>query len=120
MGNQSSSQTPEKGQIESLRRIVEQYGVPGFKDHDCAIIVTGWAALPGQNQIRRVVIIAGHSRHSTLAGTAFVATNEEWAQQVNTLKYHNTETIIGLEPSPSGEAVAPSILAPPREIFKQA
>ncbi len=100
-------------------RIFKQYDVPGYKDHDCAIVVTGWASLPGQNQIRRVVIVAGHSRHSTLFGTTFIATNEEWAQRVNALSYYNTETIIGFKPDPVGIPVAPTILAGPREIYKQ-
>jgi hypothetical protein len=100
-------------------RTFAQHSVPGNDDQDCAIIMTGWASLPGENRIRRVVIIAGHSGHSTLSGTALVATNEEWAQQVNALSYFNTETIIGLKPDPSGAPVTSSILASPREIYKQ-
>ena len=100
-------------------RTFGQYGVPSYKDNDCAIIVTGWASLPGENRVRRVVIIAGHSRHSTLSATAFVTTNEEWAQQANLLSYFNTETIIGPQPDPASAPVAPSILANLREIKKQ-
>ena len=100
-------------------RTYGQLEVPSDDDKDCAMIISGWASLPGENRIRRVVIVAGHSALSTLSGTAFVATNEEWAQQVNVLRYFNTETIIGLEPDPSGAPVAPSILASPREIQKQ-
>lgn len=100
-------------------RTFGQYDVPGHKDEDCAIILTGWVSLPGENRIRRVVLIAGHSAHSTLFGTAFVATNEDWARQVNALNYYNTETVIGLQIEASTEPVAPSILAEPREIYKQ-
>ncbi len=66
-----------------------------------------------------MIIVAGHSRHSTLFGAAFAATNEEWAAQVNALRYFNTETIAGLQPDLSGKSVATSILAGPREIHKQ-
>ncbi len=97
-------------------RTFAQYDVPSSSDQDCAIITTGWASLPNESRIRRVVLIAGHSALSTFSGTAFVATNEEWAQQVNALSYFNTETIIGVQPD---APVAPSILASPREIEKQ-
>ncbi|HEX9924031.1 MAG TPA: hypothetical protein VGD99_15345 [Anaerolineae bacterium] len=100
-------------------RTFKRYDEPDPSDQDCALIVTGWTTLPGQNRIRRAIVIAGHSRHSTLAATAFVVTNEEWARQINALSYYNTETIIGLQPGPSGELTLPSILAPPREIHKQ-
>jgi hypothetical protein len=97
-------------------RTFEQHDMPSGDDKDCAIIITGWAPLPGENRIRRLVIIAGHSAFSTLSGTAFVATSEEWAQQVNSLSYFNTETVIGVQPD---APIAPSILASPREIEKQ-
>ncbi|MEW5960946.1 MAG: hypothetical protein AB1801_24735, partial [Chloroflexota bacterium] len=63
-------------------RTFQRYDVPSPSDQDCALIVTGWASLPGENRVRRVVVIAGHSRHSTLSATAFVVTNEAWAQQI--------------------------------------
>lgn len=100
-------------------RTFKRYDEPDPSDQDCALIVTGWTTLPGENRIRRAIVIAGHSAHSTLAATTFVATNDEWARQVNALSYYNTETIIGLQPNPSGEPTLPSILAPPREIYKQ-
>lgn len=100
-------------------RTFQRYEVPSPADQDCALIVTGWVSLPRENRVRRVVVIAGHSRHSTLSGTAFVATNEGWAQQINALHYHNTETIIGWQPDSGGEQVVPSILDGPREILKQ-
>jgi len=100
-------------------RTFHRYEVPSPADQDCALIVTGWASLPRENRVRRVVIIAGHSRHSTLSGTAFVATNEGWVRQVNALPYHNTETIIGWQPDSEGEQVVPSILDGPREIYRQ-
>ncbi|MFQ5578011.1 MAG: hypothetical protein ACE5G8_13590 [Anaerolineae bacterium] len=101
-------------------RTFEQYDVPGYNDHDCALIVTGWALLPGENRVRRVVNVAGHSRHSTLFGSAFVVTSEAWALAVNTKRYYNTETIVGVQPEPTGAPVTPAILAGPREIARQA
>lgn len=100
-------------------RTFKRYDVPEPDDQDCALVVTGWATLSGENRVRRVVIIAGHSRHSSLFGATFVATNEAWAQQVNALRYFNTETIIGLQPDSSGKPEIPRILAGPREIYKQ-
>jgi hypothetical protein len=100
-------------------RTFPQYDVPGPQDGDCAIILTGWASLPGENRIRRTVVVAGHSRHSTALGTTFIATSEEWARQVNLFNYYNTETLIGLQPDPSETVGTPTILASPREIYKQ-
>jgi hypothetical protein len=99
-------------------RTSAQYGVPGPQDKDCALILTGWASLPGENRIRRVVVVAGHSRHSTMLGAIFITTNEEWARQVNSMNYFNTETIIGLQPDTTGTLTPPSILVGPREIYK--
>ncbi len=100
-------------------RTFEQYDIPGYNDHDCALVVTGWTFLPGENRVRRVVNIAGHSRHSTLFGSAFVVTNEAWAQKINAKRYYNSETIIGVQPDPTGAPVTPAILAGPREITRQ-
>ena len=100
-------------------RTFERYEVPSQSDRDCALVVTGWASLPGENRIRRVVILGGHSRHSTLFSTAFVATNEEWAKQVNALPYYNTETVIGLQADLANDLAIPIMLAEPREIYKQ-
>lgn len=107
------------GTVEFFPRTFVQYDKPSEKDNDCALIVTGWASLPGESRIRRVVVIGGHSRHSTLFGTAFVTTNEEWAQQVNILQYSNTETVIGIQSDSIGASNAPTILTGPRETYKQ-
>jgi hypothetical protein len=126
-GDKQPASMPEVG-IYDLRadkkpgfypRTFQRYDVPSPSDQDCALIVTGWASLPGENRVRRVVVIAGHSRHSTLSATAFAVTNEAWAAQINGLHYFNTETIIGWRPdSSSGQQVVPSILDGPREIYK--
>lgn len=107
------------GTVEFFPRTFVQFDKPTGEDKDCALIATGWASLPGESRIRRVVVIGGHSRHSTLFGTAFVTTNEEWAQQVNLLQYSNTETVIGIQSDSVGASTAPVILAGPREIYKQ-
>lgn len=68
-----------------------------------------------QGKRLQVLIIAGHSRYSTMDGVLFALSNQAWAEEVNKLEYTGSETVISVSTSITHGRVI-KLAQPPRLI----